>query len=156
MRWKCDLAGQINAITPEEIKLVLGEYQTSASRPGKLSVRELNDDDCPDTRSFVFKLARSTADTAVDQEFSSHDAGSKVYGKFARGWQLEANHHRFASSKMLRKHSGTKPPNSVKTNPLQKTFIKVDKCAEYITMLHGMIRVTRTRSRSIYVVTLDL
>ncbi len=44
----------------------------------------------------------------------------------------------------------------MKTSPLQKAFREVDGCAEHITMLHGMIRDARTRSRSIYVVTLDL
>ena len=92
----------------------------------------------------------------MDQEFSSHDAGSKVYGKFARGWQLEANHHRLASSKMLREHSGTEALNPCEDKSMQKAFREVDGCAEHVMMLHGMIRVTRTRSRSIYVVTLDL
>ena len=44
----------------------------------------------------------------------------------------------------------------MKTNPLQKVLREVARCAEHIEMLYGMIRDACTRTRSIYVMTLDL
>ena len=44
----------------------------------------------------------------------------------------------------------------VNLNPMQKAFREVDGCAEHIALLHGLIRDARERSRSIFVVFLDL
>ena len=57
---------------------------------------------------------------------------------------------------MLSDDSGTDAPNLCKDKSIAKVVCEVDCCAECISMLHGMIRDARTKSRIIYVVTLDL
>ena len=45
---------------------------------------------------------------------------------------------------------------TVKLNPLQKTFREVDGCSEHLALLHGAIREAKLRKKSINVVFLDL
>ena len=44
----------------------------------------------------------------------------------------------------------------VELNPLQKAFRELKGCAKHIILIHGLIRDSRKRNRSIFVVLLDL
>ena len=149
------MAGLTYLIAPEEVKFVLEQYQTSASGPEMLGVRELKALGGP-TLSLLYFTWLAAQRTPQWTKFCRTVLVPKCLenSQEVGNWRAITigSHLLRCYAKILARRLQTR----IKTSPLQKAFREVDGCSEHITMLHGMIRDARTRSRSIYVVTLDL
>ena len=102
----------------------------------------------------LLMLADGAQDTSLDQEMP-HYCVAKDFGLNRRGRELKTitigPHLIRLYTKILAQFQGV-----VNLNPMQKAFREVDGCAEHIALLHELIWDARERSRSIFVVFLDL